>query len=55
MKKLLPSRTFHRVSGVQASVPGIAIVNFVDACIYILGVAPGALRELTHFIPTTAI
>lgn len=33
----------------------MAIINFGDVYIYILGIVPGVLQELTHFITTTAI
>ena len=54
MKQLLPSRNFPSGSGVWANVPCMVLVSFVDVHIYVLGIVPGALWELTHLILTTA-
>lgn len=55
MKQFLPSRNFPPDSGVQANVPGMAIVNFGDMLIYVSGNVPGALWEISKLIPTIAI
>lgn len=51
-KAISASRNF--LSGFQANVPRSVIVNFVGVNIYDLGLAPGALCELTHLIPIIA-
>ena len=49
MKPCLPSRNF------PASVPDVTINNFVDTLIYVPGTVPGALWEMTQFIPATIV
>lgn len=55
MKQFLPSRNFPPDSGVQANVPGMAVVNSVDMLIYVSGNVPCALWETTKLISTTVI